>query len=188
MALLIAGVVLWSLAHLFPAVAPSLRTNLAGKLGEGPYKGLFALDIVLALGLIIFGWKTAIPTTLYAPTLIGDKIPLAFIILAFILFVASSLQNNLIRFVRHPQMGAVICWGIGHLLVNGDSRSVVLFGGLTVWAVLEMIFINKRDGEWQRPSAVPLVKDLVTGIIAAVVFAAIVYFHAGLFGVPAIHG
>lgn len=186
MALLIAGVVLWSLAHLFPAVAPGARANLAGKFGEGPYKGLFAVDIVIALGLIIFGWKTAIPTSLYVPPDISDKIPLAFIVLAFALFVSSSLPNNLKRYVRHPQMGAVICWGIGHLLANGDSRSVVLFGGLTVWAVLEILFINKRDGEWQRPTAVPLMKDITTAAVAALVFAAFVYFHAALFGVAAI--
>lgn len=186
MALLIAGVTLWSLAHLFPAVAPGVRANLAGKFGEGPYKGLFAIDIVIALGLIIFGWKTAIPTSLYAPPAISDKIPQAFIILAFVLFVASSLPNNLKRYIRHPQMGAVICWGISHLLTNGDSRSIVLFGGFTVWAVLEMFFINKRDGEWQRPSTVPLVQDIITAIVAAAVFAAIVYFHAALFGVAAI--
>ena len=76
MALLIAGVTLWTLAHLFPAAAPGVRANLAGKFGEGPYKGLFAVDIVIALGLIIYGWKTAIPTTLYAPPVISDKIPL----------------------------------------------------------------------------------------------------------------
>ena len=186
MALLIAGVTFWTLAHLFPAIAPGARANLAGKFGEGPYKGFFAVDIVIALGLIIFGWKTAIPTSLYAPPVISDKIPLAFIILAFVLFVASSLPNNLKRYVRHPQMGAVICWGIGHLLTNGDSRSVVLFGGLTVWAVLEVLLINKRDGEWQRPSAVPIMKDITMAVVAAVVFAAIVYFHAALFGVPAI--
>lgn len=186
MALLIAGVAFWTLAHLFPAVAPGVRANLAGKLGEGPYKGLFAVDIVIALGLIIFGWKTAIPTSLYAPPVINDTIPLAFIILAFVLFVASSLPNNLKRYIRHPQMGAVICWGIGHLLTNGDSRSVVLFGGLTVWAVLEVMFINKRDGEWARPTTVPLVKDIITAVVAGVVFAAVAYFHTALFGVPAI--
>lgn len=186
MALLIAGVTLWTLAHLFPAVAPGVRANLAGKFGEGPYKGLFAFDIVLALGLIIFGWKTAIPTSLYAPPDISDKIPLVFIIFAFVLFVASSLPNNLKRYVRHPQMGAVICWGIGHLLTNGDSRSVVLFGGLTAWALLEVLFINKRDGEWERPASVPLGGDITTAVVAAAVFAAVVYFHAALFGVAAI--
>ena len=186
MTLLIAGVVLWSVAHLFPAVAPGARANLAGKLGAGPYKGLFALDIILALALIIFGWKAATATAIYAPPLYGSPIPSAFLFIAILLFVMAKAPNNLRRYIRHPQLSAVFLWGVGHLLTNGDSRSVVLFGGLAFWSVLEMIFVSKRDGEWQKPDSVPVLKDIITVAIAAVVFAGILYFHASLFGVAPI--
>ncbi len=186
MALLIAGVVLWSVAHLVPAVAPGLRSSLVARFGEGPYKGLFAIDIIIALALIIFGWKAAAPSAVYAPPLFGSPIPSAFLLLAILLFAASALPNNVKRFVRHPQMTAILCWCAGHLLTNGDSRSVVLFGGFAIWAVLEMLFINKRDGEWLKPDPVPLSKDAVMVIVAGVVFAALVYFHAALFGVSPI--
>lgn len=186
MALLIAGVVFWTAAHLFPAVAPAARANLAGKLGEGPFKGLFSLDIVLALGLMIYGWKSSVPVSVYALPAVSDTVPLVLMILSIALFVASSLPNNLKRYIRHPQMTAVILWGTSHLLTNVDSRSIVLFGGLTVWAILEIFFINRRDGAWQRPQAMPFVKDIVTGIVAIAVFAVIVTFHANLFGVPAL--
>ena len=186
MTLLIAGVVLWSVAHLVPAAAPGIRANLVGKFGEGPYKGLFALDIVIALGLIVFGWKAAVPAAVYAPPLFGSPIPSAFLVLAFVLLVASATPNNLKRFIRHPQMTAVLCWSAGHLLTNGDSRSIVLFGGFAIWAVLEMLFINRRDGEWQKSGSVPLVKDVITALIAGLVFAAVAYFHVSLFGVSPI--
>lgn len=186
MTLLIAGVVLWSVAHLVPAAAPGIRANLAGKLGEGPYKGLFALDIILALVLIVFGWKAALPAAVYSPPLFGSPIPSVFLILAFVLFVASATPNNLKRFIRHPQMTAVLCWSAGHLLTNGDSRSIVLFGGFAIWATLEILLINKRDGEWHKPAAVPIVKDVITALIAGLAFAALAYFHASLFGVAAI--
>ena len=186
MTLLIAGVVLWTITHLSPAAVPQVRAHFANKLGEWPYKGLFALDIILALVLIVFGWKAAAPSAIYAPPLYGSPIPSVFLLLAILLFASSSTHNNLRRFVRHPQMTAVVFWSIGHLLVNGDSRSLVLFGGLAIWAVLEMIFINKRDGAWEKPDPVPFVEDLITAAIAAVVFAALVYFHASLFGVSAI--
>ena len=186
MTLLIAGVVFWSIAHLVPATLPGVRANLIAKLGEAPYKGLFALDIIIALALIVFGWKAAIPAALYAPPLYGSPIPSAFLLLAILLLVASRTPNNLKRYIRHPQMAAVLCWSAGHLLTNGDSRSVVLFGGLAIWAILEMLFINKRDGEWQKPAPVPFLKDVITAVVAAVVFAALVYFHASLFGVSAI--
>lgn len=186
MSLLIAGVVLWSVAHLFPAIAPGARANLAGKLGEGPYKGLFALDIILALVLIVFGWKAATPTPVYAPPLYGSPIPSAFLLIAFLLFVTSKTPNNLKRFIRHPQLSSVLFWGIGHLLTNGDSRSLVLFGGLAFWATLQMIFINKRDGEWQKPGPVPFLKDVITVVVAVAVFAGLLYFHESLFGVAPI--
>ncbi len=186
MTYLIAGVVLWSVTHLVPAVAPDVRNNLAQKFGEGPYKGLFALAIVIALALIIVGWKTATPRELYIPPFYNSQISSAFVIMAILLIVASSLPNNLRRYVRHPQMMAVTFWGVGHLLTNGDSRSVVLFGGLTLWAVLEMVFISKRDGEWQRPETVPLSKDLITAVATAAICAAVIHFHAALFGVSPI--
>jgi uncharacterized membrane protein len=186
MTLLLAGVFLWSIAHLFPATLPGVRANLADKLGEGPYKGLFALDIIIALVLIVFGWKAAIPAAIYAPPMYGSPIPSAFLVLAVLLMVASAVPNNLKRYVRHPQMAAVLCWSAGHLLSNGDSRSIVLFGGFAVWAILEIMFINKRDGEWQKTDSVPMLKDVITAVVTAVAFAALVYFHASLFGVSPI--
>ncbi len=186
MTLLIAGVVLWSIAHLFPAIAPGVRAKLAARFGEGPYKGLFALDIVIALILIVYGWKTTTPSVIYAPPLYGSLIPSAFMLLAILLFVTARTPNNLKRYIRHPQISAVFVWAISHLLTNGDSRSLVLFGGLMIWAVLEMTFINIRDGRWERPASVPVVKDSITVTVAAIVFAALAHFHAALFGVPAL--
>jgi uncharacterized membrane protein len=186
MALLIAGTVLWLITHLFPAIAPGTRKALINGLGINPYKGLFAVDIVIALALIIMGWKSAIPSALYAPAFGPGTVPSALMFLALLFLATSSLPNNLRRHVRHPQMTAVICWGIAHLLTNGDSRSVVLFGGMTLWAVLEIIFINKRDGEWQKPAPVSHASDLLTGVVAIVAFAGLAYFHARLFGVAVI--
>jgi len=186
MSLLITGVVLWSVAHLVPAVLPDVRANLIDKFGEGPYKGLFALDIIIALALIVFGWKAATPTPIYAPPMYGSSTPSTFLIFAVLLFVASSMPNNLKRYVRHPQMTGVFFWSVGHLLTNGDSRSIVLFGGFAIWAILEGLFINKRDGEWQRPETVPFLKDVITAVVTFAVFAAILYFHAPLFGVSPI--
>lgn len=188
MTLLIAGVVLWSIVHLIPSVAPSLRANLVGKFGEGPWKGVFALDIVIALALIVFGWKSATPEFVYAPPMYGSPIPSIFIALAVLLLVTSITPNNLKRIIRHPQMTAVVFWGVGHLLTNGDSRSIVLFGGMTAWAVLEMLFINKRDGAWEKPTAVAHFKDAISVAAAAAVFAGLIYFHATWFGVSPLPG
>ena len=186
MAMLIAGVVLWTVAHLFPAILPRVRANLVNRFGEGPYKGLFAVDILLALGLIIFGWKSATPTAIYAPPLYGSIVPTVLIVIAIFLFVVSSTPNSFKRFVRHPQMTAVLFWSSGHLLANGDSRSLLLFGGLGIWALLEIIFINRRDGSWDKPASVPALQNVITIVVSVAAAAALAHFHASLFGVAVV--
>ena len=44
---------------------------------------------------------------------------------------------------------------MSHLLANGDGRSIVLFGGLGLWAVVAIVAINRRDGAWQKPEPQP---------------------------------
>ncbi|MBT8087589.1 MAG: NnrU family protein, partial [Gammaproteobacteria bacterium] len=103
---------------------------------------------------------------------------------AFILFAASAIPGNIRRFVRHPQMTAVILWGTAHLLTNGSSRAVILFGGMTLWAVLEVVLINKRDGQWQKPDKAAIKLDAITVGVGVVLYFALAYFHKSLFGVP----
>jgi len=186
MTLLLAGVVLWCAAHLSLSVAPAVRANLAARLGERPFKGLFAIDIIIALVLIVMGWKAAAPSPVYAPPLTGSPLPTVILALAIVLFITSKTPNNLKRYIRHPQLNAVLLWGIAHLLTNGDSRSLVLFGGMAIWAILEMLFINRRDGAREKSAPVPIMKDVITFAVAAVVFTALIYFHESLFGVAAI--
>jgi uncharacterized membrane protein len=183
MALLVAGILLFTVVHLLPAVAPDMRAGLAAKLGENAYRALFSAVILLSLVVIVFGWKAATPTGIYTPPLRGGPLVSAAIFFAFVLFVASKARSNYRRFVRHPQMMSVILWSAAHLLVNGDSRSVVLFGGLGAWAVAEIVLCNKRDGAWQKPDVAPFSADMTVAAIAAVAFAIFFYLHKALFGV-----
>ena len=80
-------------------------------------------------------------------------------------------------------MTGVLLWSAAHLLANGDSRSVSLFGGLAVWAVLEIILINRRDGPRGEKPIASIQQDLVALVIGGVVFALVGHFHPQLFGV-----
>lgn len=188
MTLLIIGIVIWSLTHLFPSVLPDTRDGLVRKLGENPYRGLFALVIVGSLILIVLGWRQAVPSALYAPPFAANPAISALVLIGLILFFASGGPGNIKRFVRHPQMVGTMLWGVAHLLTNGSTRAVALFGGLTVWAIIEILMCNRRDGEWQKPEPAAIKLDLVPVAIGSVVFAAVLYFHQTLFGVPAIPG
>jgi uncharacterized membrane protein len=183
MSLLVAGLLLFTVVHLVPAASPATRAQLVEKFGTGPYRGLFSVVILVALVLIVFGWKAATPTAVYAPPVGGSPVISALVYFAFVLFVTSKARTNYRRIVRHPQMMSVILWSVAHLLVNGDARSVVLFGGLGVWAIVEIVLCNKRDGAWQKPDVVPFSADMIVAVIAAVAFAAFFFLHKALFGV-----
>ncbi|MBT8089763.1 MAG: NnrU family protein [Gammaproteobacteria bacterium] len=188
MSLLITGIVVWSLTHLFPAILPATRDGLVRKLGENPYRGLFALVILGSLILIVLGWRQAVPSALYAPPFAANPVISVLILIAFILFFAAGAPGNIKRFVRHPQMVGTMLWGVAHLLTNGSTRAVALFGGLTIWAIVEVLMCNRRDGKWQKPEPAALRLDVIPVVIGSVLFAAVLYFHGSLFGVPAIPG
>ncbi len=185
MNLLIAGVVAWSVVHLFPAAAPSKRDRVVSRLGNNAYRGLFALLIVGSLVIIVIGWKSATPSAVYAPPLAGSPVVAGLMLIAFVLFVAAQARTNIKRLLRHPQLTGILAWSVAHLLANGDSRSVALFGGLGIWAVLEIALVNRRDGAWNKPASVSPIMDVRVVIIAAIAYAVFVYFHEMLFGVSA---
>ena len=67
MAMLITGVLLWSLVHLMKSVTPGLRASIQGAIGEGPHKGLVALLLLGSLALMIFGWRSTPGGFVYDP-------------------------------------------------------------------------------------------------------------------------
>ena len=183
MALLAAGMTLWVLVHMFPAYAPGRRDILVERLGENPYKGIFSLLIVLSLVLIVLGWKRAIPTAVYAPPLLPGILPSVLVLAGLILFFASQAGGHLKRVLRHPQMLGTILWAIAHLLTNGDSRSILLFGGFAAWAVLEIVLCNRRDGPRSELPAASAKADAIAVVVGIAVFALVGHFHMWLFGV-----
>lgn len=180
---LLVGVLLFCVTHLFHAVLPHSRDRLVRQLGENAYRGVFSLIIVGALILIVLGWKSTVATAVYRPPMSPGPVPAVLVLIGIVLFVASRVPGNLKRLLRHPQMIGTLCWGVAHLLTNGDSRSVTLFGGLTVWAALEILLINRRDKPWQKPPPAAVTLDIITVLVGAAAFLALAYFHATLFGV-----
>jgi len=70
------------------------------------------------------------------------------------LFAASGMKTAIARKIRHPMLWATVLWALSHVLVNGDTPSFVLFGGLGLWALISMVLIN-RAGPWVPPAAKP---------------------------------
>lgn len=179
---LVLGVLVWSLVHLFPCVAAPTRARVVERLGS-PYQGLFALAIVLSVVLMVIGWRSAVPSVLYTPPAWGRLATNVLMFVALVLFAASGVPTNLKRVLRHPQLTGFGIWAASHLLSNGDSRSVVLFGGLGLWAVVAIVAINQRDGAWEKPAPQPMSAELKPVLAAVVAFALVYLAHPWIAGV-----
>ena len=128
---LMAGVLLWSAAHLLKRVAPGWRSRLGGA-----GRPLVALSIVGSVVLMILGYQQAEGPVWWERQsgLVGINNLL--VLVGFYLIASSQTGARITRFIRHPQLTAIKLWAVAHLLVNGDLASLILFGGLLIWAVL----------------------------------------------------
>ncbi len=183
MYLLILGLVIWSAVHLFPSVSKDARENIISKVGLLPYKGIFATLIISSIVLIVFGWRSIEPTDIYLPQSWGRHVTFILVLLTFILFAAAKRKTNIKRILRHPQLTGLVLWSIGHLFANGDNRSLILFSWLGIWAVLQMIMISRREGDWIKPEPVPVKSDVITVIAGCVVYAIFLMAHPYLTGI-----
>jgi uncharacterized membrane protein len=189
-AILIIGMLLWIVTHDLKAYAPAQRATLDARFGVGPAKGVMALAILGSLLLIVWGWRAMgdDPGFVYAPPSWGVHLNNLIMLFAFILLGAGHAKSNLRRVIRHPMLTAAALWAFSHLLANGEARSVILFGGMLLWSVLAMLWINRRDGAWVRPPESPRRKDLVHLGVSFVIFAVVAAIHPWLFGVSPFPG
>lgn len=182
------GVLLWSMVHFFSAIAPASRKSLIERFGEYPYKGVFTMLMIVSIYLIVSGWSSLTPpepgelSAIYATPEWRRYATAVLVLIGFVLFFAPYPANNFKRLLRHPQLTGVVCWGVGHLLVSATARSLVFFGGLAAWALIEIVLINQRDGEWHKPGRAPLKNDVLLVVFAVLVYLACLYTHHLLFG------
>jgi uncharacterized membrane protein len=142
MTLLILGLFLWSGTHFLKRLAPAARASMQDKMGNGS-KGAIAVLMVISIVLMVIGYKSA-DTAVYwgrSPAITGINNLL--MILAVALMGVNSSKSRFRGKLRHGMLSGVVVWSIAHLLVNGDVASIVLFGGLALWAVAEMIVLNR---------------------------------------------
>ena len=179
------GIILFGLVHLYPAAFATSRAAIGAKIGHMTYKGIHALLIILSLVMIVYGWQEAVDITMvYTPPAWGPMVTVLLMFLAVFLFISARAGGNIKRLIRHPQLSSIILWGVAHLLSNGDSRSVTLFGAMVVWAILQMFFLNRRDGAWQKPDKFPILRDIIVVVVSVVIFVALMSGHAHFTGVP----
>jgi len=162
MFLILLGLLLWSGVHFWKRISPDSRARLGPK-----GKGIVAIGSVLAIVLMVVGYRAAEGTVFWGRKPAMTGINNLLMLLAFYLYAASAAKTRVTKWVRNPQLTAVKVWAIAHLLVNGDTPSFLLFGGLFAWALAEVIVLN-RVAPPAPFRAVPVKKE-VTAVIATVV-------------------
>lgn len=143
-----------------------LRDAVIGRIGQGPYTGLFSA--ASAAGLIWLGlafahgrgetWNTAY----WSLTPATRHIQLGLQLVAMLLIVpglatpnpASVRQESvldrpdavkgMLRITRHPFLWGVAIWAVGHLIVNGERASIVLFGAMFLLALAGAASIDAK--------------------------------------------
>ena len=176
------GVLLWSGAHLFKRVAPHARARL-GNAG----RPLVALLLLGSVVLMTLGYQQASTTVWWGRQTAWVGVNNLLVYLGFYLIAGSQVGARVAGVIRHPQLTAVKLWAVAHLLVNGDSASMLLFGGLLIWAVLEVVIINKQDGKPQLSKPQPsLLREFAAIAITLLIYGVTAYLH-GLLGYP-VHG
>mgnify|MGYP001217587495 CR=1 FL=1 len=186
MVTLSAGILLWAFVHLIPGPGQTIRQKIIAAIGEKPYKGVFSLALLVSLALMIFGWRSTVPEPVYLPPAWGAPVAILLMPIAIFLFAASHARTRIKRLIRHPQLSGIVAWSVAHLLANGDNRSLLLFGGLAIWALVEMVVINSREGPWTKPLVPPVANEIRLAVIAVAVFAVLVYLHPKFAGVAAL--
>jgi len=173
MILLILGLALFWAAHLFKRLAPGVRADLGDR-----GKGLVAVALLVSVVLMVLGYRGAPDVPVYDPIPgIGHLNNAAMLVSVFLLSVGGP-KGTLYTRMRHPMLWGTVIWAASHLLVNGDLASLVLFGGIGVWALVTMAVIN-RAGPWLQPtSGRGLVGDAMGLAGTVVLYGLIALVHA----------
>jgi len=154
MTLLLLGLALFLGSHLL-TTQRGLRARLRGAIGENVYKSVYSLVALAGFALIVVGYgdyRAQGTVDLWTPPRALGHLALLLMLPVFVLLIAAYAPGGLIkRAVRHPMLAAVKFWALAHLLVNGDTGSVLLFGGFLGWAVYARIAIRHREAAEGAP-------------------------------------
>ena len=148
MTLLIFGLVIFLGLHSTRIFAESGRERAIARLGEGPWKGVYALLSLIGFVMIVWGfgearWNAPI---LWAPPVWTRHVTILLMLISMILLAAYLLKKSHIAVaVHHPMLWAVVLWSFGHLIANGSLADLVLFGAFLVWSLLDLMANYARD-------------------------------------------
>lgn len=187
MLVLVVGLVLFLGVHSTRVFAEGWRSATIARIGERPWKGLYAVVSLVGFALLVWGFGQArqqVP--IWDPPAFMRHVTALFMLPVFVLFVAAYVPHNDIKArLHHPQLLSVKLWAVAHLLSNGNLADVLLFGGFLAWAIAAFSAARRRDrlAGTLYPAGTPM-GTIVCVVAGLVVYAAFVMgLHRWLIGV-----
>jgi len=185
---LIAGLLLFLGVHSTRVFANDWRSKTIARIGEKPFKGVYALLSIAGFVLLVWGYGQARQqgVMLWNPPTAMRLIAWLLTLVAFVLLAAAYVPGNQIRAkLHHPMVLGTKVWALSHLLANGSLANTVLFGSFLLWSVLLFSASRKRDRLAQTVypagNAGATALTVAAGLIAWAIFA--FWLHRVLIGV-----
>jgi uncharacterized membrane protein len=179
------GIILFFGMHSISIFALPFRNRMAAK-SEYGWKAMYSLIALVGLVLLIrgYGELRGVATIFYVTPVWLRHVASLLLLPVFVLFIAPYFPGAINRVIKHPQLTAVKLWATAHLLVNGSSADLILFGVFLVWAVVDRISVKRRpvrEVPHVPPSTMNTVIVLIGGLALYAIFA--IWLHEPLIGV-----
>jgi len=188
LAVLIAGLAIFIGAHSFVS-ARGARAAAIARLGKA-YWAVFALVSLLSVVLMAWGfvlYRRAGYIEIWNPPAFMRHVTILLMFVSVILVTAAYLPGHIKMWTKYPMLTGVKFWALSHLLSNGDLGSIILFGGILLWAGYARAMMKKRQRtEGARRAIEPgWSNDALAVVLGVAIFFALGYvFHPAVIGVP----
>lgn len=181
MIILTTGVLLFVALHGVAAV-PDLKNYVKVQIGERRYGPIFGIASIIALAVIVLGWRSSEFVAIYDPQPWGWYVNYLLTFIAFLCLGIFLFRGSLRQKLRFPMGLATIFWATGHLFANGDLASLILFGGLLIGSIAH-IFVAVSNNVRPTPE-VRIGHDGLSLIFGAALYGIMTQLHPALIGVP----
>jgi uncharacterized membrane protein len=181
MIILAAGVLVFVLLHGVAAV-PRYKSYIKSRMGERWYGPAFGVASLIAIAVIVLGWRSSSFVAVYDPPSWGWYVNYVLTFVGFLCLGVFLFRGDLRQRLRFPMGIATVFWAAGHLFANGDLASLILFGGLLLGSVAH-VAVAVANGI--RPSSeVRVGHDGLSLIFGAALYGIMTQLHPAVIGVP----
>lgn len=159
--ILFAAAVAFVGGHFLLSSAP-VRSGLVNQVGEKIFLTYYALAMMALFAWVLFAYAdaplemlwTANPVLAWVPAIVmpvalffavcGLTTPNPTMAGSDALTAGRDPTQGIMRITRHPFLNGAALWALAHLLANGDTASLILFGGLLILATGGMWHIDRK--------------------------------------------